>query len=126
MKTDFNNVSVEELKKEFPYEYDESNPRFNAINDLLFEKLLLIQQHRQNKTRLMMVEELPEAFKLFDMRKEIKPFKHKMRLKIRTLKVLYNRRNDKAFNERLNKRLEKEIKKRTKVKSNLLLENKQQ
>lgn len=124
MKTDFNKITVDELKKQFPFEYDPLNERFNIINSLIYEKLLIIQQQRQNKNRLLIVDELPELFILFDMRKTIKPFKRKMRLKIKTLRILYKQRNNKSFNDRLNKRLEKEIRKRTKTKESLLIGDK--
>ncbi len=106
---DITEWSLEDLKKEFTGGYEDGNYRLNALNDLVNEKLLEIHKLKQEKNRLLMLDCIPELMALYKKREAIKPYGRMMKLKVKTLKMLYGRRHDKRFMDRLGRKLEKKV-----------------
>lgn len=109
LKDELKDVTLDDLKVKFGYE--ESNDKMlNALSDAVLQKLLEIQQHKEVKNRLLMLETLPELFILVDARSKIKKYKRKMILKFKALKMLYRRRHDKVYFSKLEKKIMKRVK----------------
>jgi len=106
--------SLEDLKEEFKGGYEDGNHELNALNDMVNEKLLYIHKLKNEKNRLLLLEEMPNLMVLYKKREKIKKYGRRMKLKINTLKMLYARRHDKAFLDKLGKKLDVRIKKEAK------------
>ena len=111
-KRDITEYTLEELKEELGLGgYEEGNDRLNYLNDQVNEKLLEVLKLKKENNRLAIVMELPKLLVLYKKRHELKPYSYKMRMKIRALKTLYMRRNDKAYMDKLDAQVEKKFKK---------------